>query len=153
MHWFEHRIPPPVVGLVVAAAMAWVARMTPVLALPLGLRAGIAAATVLVGLGFLASGGLAFRRARTTVNPLRPQDASALVVAGVYRITRNPMYVGFACLLLAWAAWLSAPWALLGPVLFVGWISRFQIVPEERALHANFGASFEAYCQRVRRWL
>lgn len=153
MRWLEHRIPPPLVGALLGAMMYGMARVTPAMPFGAGLRIGFTVVFALVGAAFLLAGAFAFRRARTTVNPLRPEQASALVIAGVYRITRNPMYVGFACLLLAWAAWLAAPWALLGPLLFVAWITRFQILPEERALRAIFGASFDDYRSRVRRWL
>jgi protein-S-isoprenylcysteine O-methyltransferase Ste14 len=149
----EHKIPPPVVGLALAAGMAWLASVTPVVAAPVGLRWGLAAALAGLGLSFDVRGLLAFRRARTTVNPLRPQRASHLVTEGVYQTTRNPMYVGMAILLLAVAVALAAPVALLGPVLFVLYITRFQIQPEERALRALFGADFEAYCAKVPRWL
>lgn len=99
------------------------------------------------------SGVMAFRRARTTVNPLNPEAATALVIVGVYRYTRNPMYVGLATMLVGWAVYLAAPLALLGPPIFVLFIARFQIVPEERALAEKFGREFADYRKKVRRWL
>ena len=105
------------------------------------------------GIAFDVADLLSFRASRTTVNPLKPERASALVTQGVYRLTRNPMYVGMACLLLAWAAWLWQLLPLLGPAAFVLYITRFQIRPEERALAALFGAEYAAYTARVRRWL
>jgi protein-S-isoprenylcysteine O-methyltransferase Ste14 len=63
------------------------------------------------------------------------------------------MYLGLLCLLIAWAVYLPSLWAFAGPVLFVGYIGRFQIAPEERALSALFGAQYSAYQARVRRWL
>ena len=96
---------------------------------------------------------LGFRRARTTLNPLQPQEASALVVRGVYRWTRNPMYLAMLLVLAAWAC-IVANWAAVAMLpLFVAYLNRFQIVPEERALHARFGAEFENYRRKVRRWL
>ena len=153
MAWLENRIPPPIIGLVLAALSGWLARSASPPMLAQDVRIGLAVVLVLLGLAFLAPAANAFRRAHTTVNPLKPEEASSLVVAGVYRFTRNPMYVGFAALLLAWAAWLAVPVALLGPALFVAYITRFQIIPEERALRARFGDAFEAYCRQVRRWL
>ena len=153
MRWLEHRIPPPMVGALVALAMGWLARASAPPALPVAVRLGLAVALALIGLAFLAPAAAAFHRAHTTVNPLKPGAASALVVAGVYRFTRNPMYVGFAALLLAWAAWLAVPATLLGPAFFVAYLTRFQILPEERALRDRFGDSFDAYCRQVRRWL
>ena len=96
---------------------------------------------------------LGFRRAKTTVNPLKPDAASALVVRGVYRWTRNPMYLAMLLLLIAWVCIVSN-WAALAMLpLFVAYLNRFQIGPEERALQARFGAEFESYRRKVRRWL
>jgi protein-S-isoprenylcysteine O-methyltransferase Ste14 len=113
------------------------------------------AATLLAvgGVGVCLAGVLEFRRARTTVNPLRTGGASALVTDGIYRLTRNPMYLGFALVLLGWALYLEHPVALLGVPAFVLWIDRMQIPHEERALVALFGEEFARYCDRVRRWL
>jgi len=148
----ECRIPPVVVGLVAAALMWGVRGWPPAIPLAPPDRAAIAGVLALAGLGVDILGLLAFRRARTTVSPLRPDRSTALVTGGIYRFTRNPMYVGLALLLSAWAVQLASPWALLGPAAFVAYITRFQIVPEERLLRSQFG-DFAAYAARVRRWL
>lgn len=115
----------------------------PVLAYPVGA----------VGVSLDAIALLYFFRSRTTINPLKPASASALVTGGIYRFTRNPMYLGLATLLLAWATYLGSLAALAGVPLFVLYMNRFQIAPEERALEARFGAEYIAYRRRVRRWL
>ncbi|MCP2040993.1 protein-S-isoprenylcysteine O-methyltransferase Ste14 [Neisseria sp. HSC-16F19] len=94
-----------------------------------------------------------FRRYQTTVNPFTPDKSSRLVQDGVFRYSRNPMYLGMALLLAAWAWWLAQPCAVLGVALFVLWIQTFQINTEERALTALFGDEYHAYCRRTRRWL
>lgn len=99
MHSLEHKIPPPVVGAVVAAAMWGLASFQPFLHLPPFARHAAVAAFVAGGVAFNVLGLLAFRRARTTINPLKPGKTSALVTDGIYRFTRNPMYVGIALLL------------------------------------------------------
>src|SRR6185312_11178713 len=99
------------------------------------------------------SGALAFRKAKTTKNPMKPQAASSLVTAGVYQRTRNPMYLGLLLVLLGLALYLWSAWSLLGPIFFVMYISRFQIEPEERALATLFGSEYSAYKAKVRRWL
>jgi protein-S-isoprenylcysteine O-methyltransferase Ste14 len=136
-----------------AVAMWGLSRVTPLLQVPADIRLGAAALIALAGMAFTVSGMLAFRRARTTINPTTPEKSSALVFSGVYRITRNPMYVGLAGVLVAWAVFLASPWALLGPLAFVLYIGRFQIGPEERALEKLFGSEYAAYRARVRRWL
>ncbi|MEZ5645103.1 MAG: isoprenylcysteine carboxylmethyltransferase family protein [Burkholderiaceae bacterium] len=153
MNMFEHRVPPPVVALLLAAGMGWAAGWTSSWPWMAGLQLALVGGMVGLGLLFDMSGLLAFVRRRTTVNPLRPERATALVTDGIYRFTRNPMYVGMCCVLLAWALYLWSPQALLGPAVFVAWITRFQIVPEERVLEQVFGDEFRAYRARVRRWI
>ena len=155
MSALELKIPPPLVAAAVAGCMYAVAVLlpAPVLALPPGVRVGMALALAAVGAGFDVAGLWAFRKARTTVNPLTPHRSVAVVSTGVYRFTRNPMYLGLALILLGLAVYLASPWALLGPLVFAAYITRFQIVPEERALQARFGAAYTAYRARVRRWL
>ena len=152
-HALEHRVPPPLVGLAVGALMAGLAQFGPALALPDSVRQGLTALLVVLGIGFDGAGLLAFRKARTTINPLKPAKASAMVTGGVYRFTRNPMYVGLVCFLCAWATYLWSGWALIGPLAFVGYISRFQIAPEEETLARLFGEGYLAYKAKVRRWL
>lgn len=147
------RVPPVALFVLVALLMWAVASWLP------SWRIALPGRTVVVILLLLAAGAIgiagvrAFGRARTTVDPLRPEKASALVTSGIYRRTRNPMYVALAIALLGWTLWLEHPLAVLGVPAFVAWINRFQITPEERALRALFGAEFERYCSEVRRWL
>ncbi|WP_119964030.1 methyltransferase family protein [Simplicispira lacusdiani] len=149
----KHRVPPPLVALALLPAMWLLSGVLPTVDAALPVRLGLAAGTVLAGLGFSLAGVLAFRRASTTVNPLHPERAAALVTTGVYRITRNPMYVGMVLVLLAWAVLLASPVALAGPVVFIAYMNRFQIGPEEQALGALFGPEYAAYRSRVRRWI
>ena len=153
MRALELKIPPPIIGLLCAGAMWALAHYAPAGLWANPWRAPLAAGLALVGLGCDVAGLLAFRRHRTTINPLAPERSSTVVQDGIYRITRNPMYLGMALLLIAWAVWLSHPWALLGPAAFVGYITRFQILPEERVLRERVGVAYEAYTHRVRRWL
>jgi protein-S-isoprenylcysteine O-methyltransferase Ste14 len=153
MRALEHMIPPPVVAALIASAMWGISSLQPALSLGPAMRQFLAAALAIVGVGFDVLGLLAFRRARTTINPMKPNKASALVTDGVYRVTRNPMYVGLALLLTAWAVHLSMLWPFVGPVLFIIYMNRFQIGPEERVMRGKFGEEYAAYAARVRRWL
>jgi protein-S-isoprenylcysteine O-methyltransferase Ste14 len=149
----ELRIPPVAVVAATAFLMWAAARALPIAELSLPGRLPAAMVAVLTGLLVAVAGVVEFRRARTTVNPLKPDTASALVDGGVYRLTRNPMYLGFALALLGWGIFLSNPACLALLFAFVGYMNRFQIVPEERALQALFGEAFIAYRSKVRRWL
>lgn len=152
MHSLELRLPPPIVVLIVAIAMWGVSRVAPSSDVPPWPTA-LAIILALFGVAVAVAGVVAFRKAKTTGSPTKPQAASALVVTGVYEFTRNPMYLGLCIMLVAWAAYLWSGWALLGPVAFIGYISRYQIEPEERALSARFGDDYGEYRTRVRRWL
>ncbi|MEO7953830.1 MAG: isoprenylcysteine carboxylmethyltransferase family protein [Polaromonas sp.] len=153
MTQLELKIPPPLIAAVSAGIMYGVATLLPVLSLPPSLRAGTALVLAVVGGSLDVAGLMAFRRAKTTVNPMAPQQSSSVVSTGVYRFTRNPMYLGLVCLLLAWAVYLSSAWALLVVPAFMAYITRFQIKPEESVLAARFGSAYAKYCARVRRWL
>ena len=154
MSKLELRVPPVVVVLACAAAMWLIARALGPSVLRIESRVAIAAALALVGIALAVFGIREFRAARTTVNPMHPEQAAAMVTGGVYRMTRNPMYLGMFCLLAAWAAWLGqvAPPVVVLPV-FVLYMNRFQIQPEERALAQRFGPAFREYAARVRRWI
>lgn len=153
MKSLELKIPPPIVALLTAAAMWGLAKISPSLAVPHDLRIWMAVGIALPGIAFDIAGAVRFFRAKTTVNPLKPQKSSSLVTSGIYRLTRNPMYLGMLMALLGWCVYLSAPLAFLGPVFFMFYIGRFQIAPEERVLTSLFGDEYAAYCKRVRRWL
>jgi protein-S-isoprenylcysteine O-methyltransferase Ste14 len=150
----EHKIPPPVVGLLVAAAMWAVAKANPSLTLPASIYLSLGAALLaLSGIAVAAAGVVAFRRSETTIDPLKPETTTSLVIGGIYSVTRNPMYLGMLLVLGAWMVFLGSLPALVGPAAFALYITRFQIIPEERALSALFGDAFTAYAAKVRRWL
>ena len=148
----ELRIPPPLVMLSVAGAMWAIAPSGPSLGLPEDLRIWLAGGIALIGAAIDVTSILSFRRAKTTINPMKPRATSALVTTGTYKYSRNPMYVGLLFFLLAWAAYLGSALTLAGPVLFVLYMNRVQITPEEKVLAEMFGTSYSEYCVRVRRW-
>jgi protein-S-isoprenylcysteine O-methyltransferase Ste14 len=149
----ETRIPPPLVTLLVAGLMLAAGAVLPPGPLPDNVRLGASLVLFVMAGLFGAPAIRAFLRAGTTINPVVVDRASALVTTGVYGISRNPMYVSMALLLLSLAAGLGQPALLLGPLAFVLFIDRFQIVPEERAMTRLFGEAYEAYRARVRRWV
>ena len=153
MKWLELKVPPLLVWLVFAGAMLGVAYSAPGLSFTLPGRATVAVALVALGGALALAGVLAFRDKRTTVNPLTPGASSSLVDSGVYRLSRNPMYLGFLLALAAWAVYLSNAGAALLVPAFVAYLTQYQIKPEERALLARFGSEFAQYMSRVRRWL
>jgi len=153
MQALEHRIPPPLIAALIAVLMWIGAQYGPNLGIDVGWRLSVGAVLALLGLAVTVSGVRAFKQAGTTVNPVKIETASSLVTDGIFSMTRNPMYLGMALLLLGWTAYLASPWAIPGPIAFVLFINRFQIAPEERAMQAKFGKAYEDYQQRVRRWM
>ena len=153
MQWLELRIPPPLVWLVFAGAMLGVAHAAPGLAFGLPGSPVIALTLAVAGVTMAFAGVLALRGKRTTVDPFHPGAASTVVASGVYRVTRNPIYLGLLLTLAGWAVYLSNACAALLLPAFVAYMTRFQIEPEERALLARFGAEFAQYTSHVRRWL
>ena len=149
----ELKVPPLVLVLVLAVAMWFAAMQLPSLAFTLPWRHGLAVTISGVGILFLLAGIYAFQKAKTTLNPTKPTATSSIVASGVYRVSRNPMYVGFLLVLTGWAIFLSHPLPFLFLPVFVAYMNRFQISPEERALSAKFGEEYDTYKQSVRRWL
>ena len=143
MKFLELKIPPPIVGGIIGALMWAIAPVSPSLGLSVAWVNGMALALVLAGFGSDLYCAVWFLRAKTTVNPLNPNNSSALVTGGAYGLSRNPMYVGQALVVLGW----------VGPVAFVLYLNRFQIGPEERILSKKFDKEFLDYSKRVRRWL
>jgi len=153
MRALELKVPPPLVALLFGVAMWTVARLLPPVHITGQWRFVLAGVCVGFGVIMAFLGIFAFRQAKTTVNPVNPEKASSVVTGGVYSYTRNPMYVGLTALLAGWAIWLSTPWVFLGPVAFMLYLTRFQIIPEERVMSSKFGRDYDDYRNRVRRWL
>lgn len=149
----ELKILPPLAMLICAGLIHIMAQVLPVNAVLLSYREGLTGFFIIVGLSIDLFAISFFLRAKTTVNPYTPDKASALVTSGIYRITRNPMYLGLICLLLAWTIWLGCLFGVLIIVSFQQYITRFQITPEERSLQALFGKAYDDYCAQVRRWI
>lgn len=149
----ELKIPPMIVVILAGLLMWLAARATPQLIVMYPGRRSVAAFMAAAGLLVVYAGLREFRKASTTVHPQRPGEASSVVTTGIYRFTRNPMYLGMLLWLLAWLIYLANVAAAVVPVAFLIYITRYQISSEERALTAKFGAPYEAYLHAVRRWI
>jgi protein-S-isoprenylcysteine O-methyltransferase Ste14 len=153
MQSLELKIPPPIIAVLIAAAMWGISVVTPLTAVSSTYQIPLAMAIAVVGVALALAGSISFRQAKTTVNPLKPEASSSLVSSGIYQFTRNPMYLGMLMVLVAWAVFLSSLGALFGMLAFVLYIDRFQIVPEERVLSQLFGTDYINYQTKVRRWI
>lgn len=145
---------PPLVVLFVFGVFMWIIsivlpsfRLLPIISITL------AVFIALIGIVFAVAGVWSFKKVETTVNPMTPNKSSSLVDFGIYKVTRNPMYVGFVLFLVSWGVYLSNIFSLIMPIIFILYLNKFQIIPEENALFVKFGEDFERYKVNVRRWL
>lgn len=153
MNSLELKIPPVGVFLLFAAAMWLIPFQIPLIDFFFSFRLPFSLILTLAGGVFALAGIFAFLKGQTTLNPIKPEATSTIITSGVYRFSRNPMYVGLLFVLTAWAVWLYNWPAFLCLPAFVLYMNRFQILPEERALQAKFGSEFNVYMRSVRRWL
>jgi protein-S-isoprenylcysteine O-methyltransferase Ste14 len=153
MNVLELKIPPPVVALLTGLLMWLLGKVLPLVPFRLPLQSLLSVLVLITGVVLIAVSVALFIRAKTTIEPTRPGRAATLVVTGFNRISRNPMYLGMLLVLLAWTLWLGNLLAFIGLPLFVLYMNRFQISPEERFLAEKFGQQYEDYLARVRRWL
>lgn len=145
--------PPPLIYLGFLLAGYGVGQLVsePSLGLPVDLRRGLAFVLVIAGLLLDGIAAGTFRRLGTPPEPWKP--TTALATGGLYKYSRNPIYVGFGITYAGFALAMDSPvaLALLAPCLIV--VDRFVIQREERYLSAKFGAPYQAYLGKVRRWL
>lgn len=153
MQALELKIPPLLLVALFALLMWFLVPITPPLKVAALYANVLALCLAITGIAVALAGVLAFRRANTTVDPRVPQQSANLVIVGIYRYSRNPMYLGFLLLLTAYACYLQSwlAWALLP--LFVLYMNQFQIKPEEHHLLQKFGSTYQAYLTKVRRWI
>lgn len=149
----ELKVPPLIQILLIGFGMYVLSKLVPsfYLSIPANIPAGLV--VILLGAFIAIAGVLEFRKANTTADPRFPEKSEKLVVTGIYKISRNPMYVGFLLSLFGCFLILSNLIAVLFLPVFVFYINHFQIKPEERFLLQKFGSDFSQYCDNVRRWL
>jgi len=153
MSRLELKIPPDVIWAAVAGLMWLAARTTAGFGATAPLRRPLAVILIAIGIYLIIAARVALNRAGTTWLPTEPGRTTAIVTSGVYRFSRNPIYLGMESILLSWAVVLASPAAVLVSALFVAYIDRYQIRPEEQTLADSLGRDFRDYSQRVRRWI
>lgn len=152
---FENRIPPPLLW-VIASAVTWIVARLDLDGSPLESTTSewLGVLFAVVGIGIAFAGLREFSKANTTVDPHKVENASTVVSSGIYRFTRNPMYVGLVLMSIGWGLRLgTAIGMVIGTGLLLVALTVLQIRPEERALSAAFGSEYDEYKASVRRWL
>lgn len=153
MDALEMKIPPAMLMAALALPMWFTPSIAPSLSFWFQWQSAAMWLVTIPGVLISLAGAAAFRREGTTVDPTRPEMASSLVVTGIYRFSRNPMYLGFLLVLAGWGIHVSNLLAFAALPVFVAYLTRFQIIPEERALLSLFGSAYSDYQRSVRRWL
>lgn len=149
----ELRLPPVLVALIFALLMWLISRVLPATSITVSARWVGIVVLLVAGAYFALAGVVSFKKAQTTVNPLKLDECSSLVTSGVFQRSRNPMYLGLLFLLIAWGLFLSNLFSVIFAAGFPLYMNRFQIRPEERALLSLYGQDYSDYMNKARRWL
>lgn len=149
----ELKISPPIIAMLSAGLIWQLNQIFPKAHFHFAGLRGLSITSASLGVLLGAVAIIQFKHMRTTIHPDRPQQTRLLVMHGIYRFSRNPMYLGIFFFLLGWVLWLANFAGALGLLFFVVYLTHFQIKPEERILAQKFGASYQHYTQTVRRWL
>jgi protein-S-isoprenylcysteine O-methyltransferase Ste14 len=147
----ETKIPPPLVTLIFGLSIYFSRELFPTIEIKYSFYVGIF--LLLLGFLILISAVRLFRIDQTTVNPLSPKQATKLVTEGIFKFSRNPMYLGMACVLASLAMFFNIIGGIVFIALFCAYITKFQIVPEEKAMLDLFSEDFDQYKQTTRRWI
>ena len=147
----ETKIPPPIVTLIFGFATYLSRKIFPEIEIQYASFFGMF--LLLLGFFILISAVKLFRNDKTTVNPLSPEQATKLVTNGIFKISRNPMYLGMAVILASVAVFFNIIGGIIFMALFCLYITKFQIIPEEKAMKELFAQDFEQYMQATRRWI
>ena len=150
---FKLKIPPPVYGVSIGVLMWLLNQYLPIAHWILSPWNQVGLALIAMALSFDLWSLFLFFRSKTTPNPMKPENSKHIVTTGLYKISRNPMYVGLLFVLLGYAIWLGSVTPFLLLPLFVLLITTQQIIPEEEMLEEKFGQEYLDYKMRVRRWL
>ncbi|WED28163.1 isoprenylcysteine carboxylmethyltransferase family protein [Vibrio sp. DW001] len=153
MKVLELKVPPVFVFLVCLCLMYWFHSLSALFTIGVPIS-NVVLAICFVGAGYFGLSGIyEFKKAKTSVHPVDINKTTSVVDTGVYKLTRNPMYFGLLLLLFGFGYWLQDLSSLAVCVLFVMYMNRFQIGPEERHLTSKFGKGYTDYQNKVRRWI
>ena len=151
MKFLNTKIPPPIVTILFAVLIFYFSESFAYIGLPFKIY--ISLFFVLLGFFITFSSARNFKKKETTVNPIKPEETSQLVTDGFFKITRNPMYLGMLLFLLGLSIYNGLIVGLVFLPLFVGYITFFQIIPEENVMIKIFDEDYKAYMKKVRRWI
>ena len=145
------KIPPPLIVLVLIVSIYFSSKKIDLINIPLQLEISIfiLSAGILIFLNPV----LQFIKSKTTVNPIQFEEVNKLVTSGIFKYSRNPMYLGMLMIVLSTSIFYLNVYSILTPLLFILWINKFQIKREEEFLIEKFGDEYLSYKKKTRRWI
>ena len=146
-----NKIPPPFITLAFALSTYFTKPFFPNVLFPF--YECISILFFSLGLIFLFSSAILFKKKSTTLNPLHPDKATTLVTTGFFKFSRNPMYLGMLLILIALTIRFNMLGGALSCIIFIFYMNKFQIAPEEKAMEKIFAEEFIIYKNKTRRWL
>jgi len=149
----ELKIPPVALLLIIALMMWGIAELFMSFSFSFFTSSFVALLIAFSGVMFALLGVYQFRKQGTTVDPRIPEKSTSLVTSGVYQFSRNPMYVGMLLMLVGWGIYLGNIASFIMLPVFILYMNRFQIMPEETFMAEKFGSAYQQYKKSVRRWL
>lgn len=149
----ELKVPPVVVMFVCMILMYLVSKIFSSFNLDFMFQIFISVETFFSALFLIGAGAYVFSDKETTINPHKPKETTFLVTTGIYKFTRNPMYLGIVTILFSFLIYLGNPINIVNIVLFILYMNKFQIIPEEKALEDLFKEDYIEYKSKVRRWM
>ena len=150
MH-IKTKIPPPLVALTFGFLINYTKNIFPKIEISNDIIFG--SFMIIIGLIIILSAIILFKKYQTTITPLNPSNATKLITDGIYKFSRNPMYLGLLLVLLGISIILNPVGGLSLIPLFILYLNLFQIIPEENAMVDLFKDEFSEYQKNVRKWI
>ena len=145
------KIPPPLIVLVLIVSIYFSSKKIDPINIPLQLDISIFILSA--GILIFINPVLQFIKSKTTVNPIQFEEVNKLVTSGIFKYSRNPMYLGMLMIVLSTSIFYLNIYSILTPLLFILWINKFQIKREEEFLIEKFGDEYLSYKKKTRRWI
>lgn len=145
------KIPPPLVVLILVISTFFSSKTIDLIQIPF--QTLISIFIFSIGILILINPVLKFKKSKTTINPIKFKKVNKLVTSGIYKYSRNPMYLGLLMIVISSSIFYLNIYSILTPLFFYLWINRFQIKREEIFLTEKFGKDYLSYKSNTRRWI
>ena len=145
------KIPPPLIVLTLIISIYFSSKKIDLINIPFQLEISF----FILSLGILVfiNPVLKFIKSKTTINPIQFEETNRLVTSGIFKYSRNPMYLGMLMIIISTSTFYLNIYSILTPFLFIFWINKFQIKREEAFLTEKFGKEYLSYKNKTKRWL